>query len=112
MTGWRQQISDGYHTFEELYDHRHALFLALARALRLGWKSKVHNDGTMYDGWFIAGIPLPTGKTITYHLPMSLWELTPWLIHYIEAPPWDGHTSEDVVQRLLEYSTSSITDLE
>jgi hypothetical protein len=25
----KSKISDGYHTFEELYDHRHVLFLTL-----------------------------------------------------------------------------------
>jgi hypothetical protein len=52
-------VSDGYHTFAELYQHRFALFLALCRALEMGWKSRLHADGTMYPGWFIAGIELP-----------------------------------------------------
>lgn len=43
-------ISDGYHTFNDLYDHRHALFLALCRALGMGWKSRLHVDGTSVDG--------------------------------------------------------------
>lgn len=29
----RSHISDGYHTFAELYDHRHSLMLALMRAI-------------------------------------------------------------------------------
>lgn len=29
----RNTISDGYHSFEELYEHRFALFIALAHTL-------------------------------------------------------------------------------
>ena len=63
----RELVSDGYHTFKELYDHRIALFVALITALmqqeyhpanKTCWKSKKHSDGTMLDGWFIAGIGL------------------------------------------------------
>lgn len=59
-------VSDGYHSFKELYDHRIKLFVALCNVLEnwdteIGhpsqcWKSKLHSDGTMFDGWFIAGI--------------------------------------------------------
>ena len=63
----KQHVSDGYHTFKELYDHRIALFLALVKSIseqeyhpanQICWKSKKHSDGTMFDGWFIAGIGL------------------------------------------------------
>lgn len=96
------EVSDGYHTFNELYDHRCALFLALLRAMPgQGWASTKHADGTEIEGYFIAGLNLPDG-TITYHLPDSLWLLTakcgvPLLP---TAPPWDGHTSAAVVERL------------
>lgn len=86
-------ISDGSHTFGELYEHRYALFIALCNTLakedRLydtvkygdnrpvyyrAWKAKKHEDGTMWDGWFIAGIGTEPGKTLTYHLPLSEWD--------------------------------------
>ena len=63
----KELVSDGYHTFKELYEHRVVLFVALITALtqqeyhpsnKICWKSKKHSDGTMYDGWFIAGIGL------------------------------------------------------
>ena len=96
-------ISDGYHTFDELYQHRHALFLALAKAYG-GWAAKEHHDGTMYDGWFIAGMDIG-GKQISYHLPMNLWEIAmKTCVIFERAPQWDGHTSEDVVNRLLGYA--------
>jgi hypothetical protein len=66
--------SDGYHTFNELYEHRIALFIALVLCNPLiSWRSKLHDDGTSFEGWFIAGMHLPTGD-ITYHLPMSDWD--------------------------------------
>jgi hypothetical protein len=94
--------SDGYHTFNELYEHRHSLFIALANSyLSISWKSKFHDDGTMWDGWFIAGMRLPTGD-ITYHLPIKCWDLL--RCKEIEkAYPWDGHTSHDVVNRLNKW---------
>lgn len=101
-------ISDGYHTFGELYDHRIALFIALSNLLaRLGsseypvWKSRAHHDGTMFEGWFIAGIGLKSGKQISYHLPLADWDKLR-SAEMIMAPEWDGHTPADVVERLLE----------
>lgn len=76
------QISDGDHTFEELYDHRCLLFLALMRAYpRMSWRSKKHDDGTGDPDWWVGGMDLPTGlrkgeeMRITYHLPARLWPL-------------------------------------
>ena len=49
------KISDGYHTFEELYAHRIMLFICLMKSNKdISWKSRVHGDGTSLDGWFIA----------------------------------------------------------
>jgi hypothetical protein len=103
------ETSDGYHTFNELYEHRHALFMALARAMDgAAWKSKLHADGTMFEGgWFVAGINLPNAQ-ITYHLPMRLWNSMP-AREMRRAPEWDGHTSEHVIGRLI---TFAITDPE
>lgn len=94
--------SDGYHTFNELYEHRHLLFLSLIKlAPYRAWYSKYHDDGSSIDGWFVAGLHLPHGD-ITYHLPMSKWDLIGQtdavLIRY--APKWDGHTSNNVLERL------------
>jgi hypothetical protein len=93
-------ISDGYHTFDELYEHRHNLFAALIKVYG-GWKSLYHDDGSSYDGWFIAGINLPTGM-ITYHIPMAYWDSFPGE-ELNMAPHWDGHTPNDVINRLKEF---------
>ncbi len=118
--------SDGYHTFTELYDHRIALFIALAKQIQLiftayrvqkdgsppwenpVWRSKEHHqdaDGkqmAMYNGWFIMGIYMEPGKQISYHLPLSYWDKTDFALTLDMAPPWDGHTPADVITRLFE----------
>lgn len=108
-------ISDGYHTFDELYDHRITLFIALCRlyfitfymnsrmerANALLWRSEKHHDGTRFIGYFILGIsPVQGGGDITYHLPMERWEETGFAETLESAPEWDGHTAEDVLERL------------
>lgn len=97
------ELSDGYHTFDELYAHRNALFLALAKWLQTGWRSKFHHDESMFAGWFIAGCALPGDEQITYHLPHGYWEHTHWMQTLERAPVWDGHTPSDVVYRLMSY---------
>lgn len=102
-------VSDGYHTFDELYEHRIANFRLVCKYVRGAynynvvpvWKSKLHSDGSVYEGWFIAGIDTVPGKQITYHIPMSQWDKWP-AMEYKQAPEWDGHTSADVLKRLAE----------
>lgn len=99
------KISDGYHTFEELYEHRIVLFIALCREMDdVGkgaiWKSKKHSDGSEWEGWFIMGIYQTPGAQITYHLPMSKWADCEFAYELPKAPEFDGHTSADVLERL------------
>lgn len=96
------KTSDGYHTFDELYRHRCLLFVALMAAYPdKSWFSPKHHDGTSFDGWFVAGMSLPTGD-ITYHLPIEMWALTKQAVPRLldTAPQWDGHSSSDVCDRL------------
>lgn len=95
------EVSDGYHTFNELYEHRIELFLALCRhcTMRSVWKSRLHSDGTSIDGWFILGIGTAKGDQITYHLPNAYWDHAGF-IALDRAPEFDGHTSADVIKRL------------
>lgn len=104
-------ISDGYHTFNELYEHRHALMLALMKAVpQHSWFSRRHHDDELCfrDGeWFIVGAELPESGTVTYHLPMRLWglaELT-GAAELERGRPWDGHTANDVVHRLKAWAS-------
>jgi hypothetical protein len=98
--------SDGFHTFNELYDHRSALFLALMKSNRdMSWFSLKHGDGTELEGWFIAGIRLDTGD-VTYHMSnrfLSAARGTGALEMELGCA-WDGHTSNDVIHRLLAFS--------
>ena len=101
------EVSDGDHTFNELYQHRHHLFIALMRELsELSWRAKKNDDGTFFDGWFIAGIHLPNGD-ISYHMPNDKWMfLDNAGIETLEnAPEWDLHNSLDVIKRLADFAS-------
>jgi len=113
----KELLSDGYHTFKELYEHRVTLFIALANThcdllnelydktkttsprLFPFWKALKHEDGTMYDGWFIAWFETTPWKCFTYHLPISEWDN----LHCPEvghSPKYDGHTAQDTIRLL------------
>ena len=101
------EVSDGDHSFDDLYDHRNLVFLALLNALNTGWYSEQHHDGSAFDGWFIAGVELAEGEQITYHLPNKYLELASLcLVHLEFAPEWDGHKSTDVLERLTKWIKS------
>ena len=95
-------VSDGYHTFDELYEHRTVLFVALMKShTELSWISYQHDDGSEMDDWFIAGMSLPTGD-VTYHLPNEYWDscIVGGIKVLEHAVVWDGHDSNDVLLRL------------
>lgn len=95
------KITDGYHTFSELYDHRTKLFIALCRLLpsKMVWKAKKHYDGTMYAGMFIMGVDTPDGQA-TYHLEDKYWDETSFVTELPNAPQFDGHTPSIALHRL------------
>jgi|ERR1700722_4393267 len=102
------QVSDGYHTFDELYEHRITLWIAVCRmmskivreAWNPTWRTRVHYDGTSFDGWFVLGVFQDSGSQITYHLPDSKWDECDFAVTRKIAPEFDGHTSADVLERL------------
>jgi len=114
VTGKDLKVSDGHHTMDELYEHRHALFAALikiydgyitplgATAIRC-WKSRFHADGSSYEGWFIAGMSRinidGSSFHVSYHLPDRWWDRIRCKVEDT-APPYDGYTSDDVIERL------------
>ena len=101
------EVSDGYHTFNELYEHRIVNFMALCRSIERTkyhkilpvWKSKKHSDGSVWEGWFLLGIGTTPGEQITYHLPEKYWDLCEFDA-LDQAPEFDGHTSADVLERI------------
>lgn len=102
------EISDGYHTYNELYHHRAILFSVICSTYpNLCWKSKQHHDGEMYDGMFIVGIETPQGPA-TYHYDIDpYWDIFP-VKELPKAPEWDGHTPADAIKRI--HSLNLITN--
>lgn len=102
------EVSDGYHTFNELYEYRKVYNAAFFNELAKQGKghvvkSKRHHDGKeCFDGgWFIVMAELPTGQ-ISNHYELKDWDL--FQCQEVEtAPEWDGHTPQDVVKRITEY---------
>lgn len=119
-------VSDGYHTFDELYMYRvlynAAFFNELNNTIHLMesiraqhdstlppshdfmlHKSKRHSDGEecFGGGWFIVMAQLPTGQ-ISNHYELRHWDLFN-IPEMSQAAPWDGHTPEDVADRLTRY---------
>lgn len=113
----KEQFSDGYHTFEELYNFRKIYNATLfnewagdynyakginnvAYDVHKSWR---HNDGELCfgGGWFIVVAVLPTGQ-ISNHYEAKDWDL----FRIPETPTakyeWDGHETKDVLKRLME----------
>lgn len=114
------EVSDGYHTMDELYDHRITLYIALCKLyqefyrmqegefgsgkrLNYSWRSKRHSDGELcFDTGtqYVLGIGKEPGTMITYHIPIERWNETDFAETLDKSPEWDGHTSADVLERL------------
>lgn len=109
LAGDAVDVSDGYHTFTELYQHRLALTAVVAswaaqRPEPAAWRSKAHHpdDSPMFEGgYFIVGIELDTGP-ITYHYKLPHWDNFAAVPELDHAPKWDGATPGDTVTRLLD----------
>lgn len=96
----RKQVSDGYHTFDELYYHRMILFSLLLNSHKdISWRAKKHHDGTMFDeDSFICGIETPEGQ-YTYHYKLEHWDM--FDVKELEfAPEYDGHKPSDITRLL------------
>ena len=94
------EVSDGFHTFEELYEHRILLFIALCTTIpdKCFWM----NDK---NGWLIVFLELPTGQ-ISYHMPDKYsWMLKNFTC--IGKSIWDQHQKHHVVARLANFIEDS-----
>lgn len=111
------EVSDEYHTMDDLYAHRVALFIVLCKQIENRnqrqdfdeisvWRSKHHHTDSagksepMFDDSYVMGIGKKVGEQITYHLPLSTWEYTEFAETLDEAPEFDGHSAMDVLIRL------------
>ena len=114
------ELSDGYHTYDELYEFRKmynaTLFnewaipitchtptedVILERPKYNVHKSWKHHDGEpcFGGGWFIVSAMLPTGL-ISNHYKAEDWDL--FKVPEVEKAlyEFDGHTPQDVLHRL------------
>lgn len=91
------EVNDGSHCFDELYHHRMVLFSVICNSHKdKAWKSWLHDDGTMYDDYFIVGIDTAEGQ-FSYHYHKDWWSYFD-VPELEQAPEWDGHCSDDVVR--------------
>lgn len=105
-----KDISDGHHTFGELYKNIIILFCTLCNLLpNISWKSKKHNDeenDPMFSGDFIAGMNTPDGIA-TYHIKLQYWDL--FDIPELErAPKYGNYDNEEVLKRILSLKKSNL----
>lgn len=98
-------LSDGYHTFTELYDHRHALFL---NALKAGAFEDAFYVPDHYEGWDLVVAFTKRDphtylghKQISYHLPNVLRSYYEDLPRKEKHDSYDNHKSSDVLTRLF-----------
>ena len=97
-----KKISDGNHTFEELYLQRMYLFSAICSCYpELSWKSKKHFDeekDPMFNDCFIVGTKTPLGVA-SYHFKLEHWN--EFSVKEIKtAPQYNGYTPEVVLSRI------------
>lgn len=105
-------VSDGYHTFDELYRYRMLYNAAFFNELAKKGDIKVCKSHRHYDGeecfgggWFIVMAELPTGQ-ISNHYENRHWEL--FNIPELDtAWEWDGHTPNEAADRIESYLKSN-----
>ena len=110
----RGGYSDGFHTFNELYEFRKAFNAALfnewaKQGIHDTHKSWKHADGkdcfSENSGWFIVVAVLPTGQ-ISNHYPAKDWH--DFKIEETEKAKYefDGHTPANVLERIKSLYTN------
>lgn len=113
------EISDGYHTFGELYDYRMLLQAMLFNQwaqiydsrtdsrLHDVHKSWKHSDGQpcFGGGWFVVVATLPSGQ-ITNHYKAEHWDLFKIPARDMAAE-YDGHTPQQAAERMREFLEAS-----
>ena len=100
--------SDGYHTFDELYEFRKAYNAAFFNELAATNRCHVHKTWKHHDGelcfgggWFMVAAVLPDGQ-ISNHYEAKDWELFQIMETEKAIYPFDEHTPSDVIQRITQ----------
>lgn len=108
-----EYISDGYHTFKELYTYRMLYNAMLVNELaknknNVVYKTIRHEDGELCFGgnWFLVVIKTQNG-IIDNHYEMKYWELFKCQELYKSIIPFDGHTPQDVVKEMFNFIKNS-----
>lgn len=104
-----EDVSDGYHTFKELYDYRmiyNALWFNELYKTHPEYdihKSLRHSDGEKCfgGGWFIVMAELPTGQ-ISNHYEDMYWDMFN-IPEKEKSNIWDGHTPQQAYKRMVEF---------
>lgn len=110
-------ISDGNHTFKELYQYRMLYNAALFNQWSKSGvydthKSIRHSDGEYCfgGGWFIVVAELPTGQ-VSNHYELDS-DFNTWNLFNIEekfqANEYDGHSPADAAMRLEKFLVMSL----
>jgi hypothetical protein len=98
-------VSDGFHTFGELYVQRaHLLALATALTMMRTSRSRLHEDGTMFEGMFWVGTMSPVDqRPVTFHIDEKHWQLFDHAETLDNAPPFAGESSADVMLYIKQW---------
>jgi len=96
-------LSDGYHTFTELYAHRIILWINLCLATA-GNRNSSYFVQEHFEGWDLLVMYNSNGDQMSYHVPMSNRYLYDKRIKKMNSDQheFDGHTSSDVIKRLTD----------
>ena len=95
-------ITDGYHSFDELYEHRNLLFLNFL--IHADYREEVttyYTEDPNIPGWILVVMKSKKLGQISYHMEEGYSQFLkyitkiPW-----EQHEWDGHTSQEVIYRL------------
>lgn len=102
--------SDGYHTFDDLYDHRRALTAALAACLP-SWsiRTRQHHpsdETPMFDGCFLVVIDLPGGQ-VRYHYGLDHWTEFDHVREVDHAPLYDETGPADTIRILNTWAAAT-----
>ena len=104
------EVSDGYHTFNDLYYYQMLYNAAFFKTLPAEYhphKSFKHYNEKMEieecfgGGWFIVMAQLPTGQ-ISNHYDIKYWDLF-CLPEQDCCDLWDGHTPKESFERLRKF---------